>query len=90
MIDVDAVLQTDAFKNVSSEQIKLLKELMVRLDGKKGMEAFSILMEFSTKMPKDIKYTKKERAAMIHALIDAMPEQEQSNFRAMAAFLEKL
>ena len=90
MIDVDALFKTEAFADVSFEQKNLLNELIVKLDGKKGVEVLPILIEYSKKTPKGTKYSKAEESAMINAFLDAMPEDEKETLRGMLSFFQRM
>jgi|GEM_PF-4336718 len=89
MIDAEDLLRKDAYKNFSEEQKELLRDLLVKVEGKSGFEALTLLMEYSKKVPKDVKYTKEEEKAMLNAFVEILPEGERGSIENMVKMVEK-
>ena len=89
MIDAETLFKNDAYKNISDEQKDLLKELLIKIEGKSGFEALPLLVEYSKKAPKGVEYTKEEETAMLNAFLEALPESEQGTFGNLIKMFEK-
>ena len=90
MIDVETLLKNDAYKNISDEQKELLRELLVKIEGKSGFEVMPLLMEYSKKVPKDTEYTKDEQTAMFSAFMEVLPENDRGVFGALLYKMNKM
>lgn len=76
--EMEKILNDDAFKNLSAENIELLKNFMHDISGKSQMEAVQVVMQYSQKLPKDI--TKEQKDAIVAALLKKMPTEKQQQF----------
>lgn len=76
--EMEKILNDDAFKNLSAENIELLKNFMHDISGKSQMEAVQVVMQYSQKLPKDI--TKEQKDAIVATLLKKMPAEKQQQF----------
>ena len=81
------ILKDDVFKNLSDNNIELLKNFVHDISEKSPIEAVGILMEYNKKMPKDI--TKQQKEAIIQALLKKLPPQQQQQFLTLYNMLNK-
>jgi len=71
---IDRLFENKAFRSVTAEQRaeykELLTELLKKLEGKSGLEALPVLMEYSKRAPKGMKFSKEEETAMVAAFAE--------------------
>ena len=87
-MDITALLENEAFKDISIEQAALFREFTAKLEGKSGMEALPVIMEYSKKMKQFKKLSKEEETAMLAAFFDALPEKDRGAFKNIVKFME--
>ncbi len=79
-IDIDKILQKEAFKGVDSQRVSALKELMVRINGKSQAESVMLIMAFLNSSPHGKAITKAERKIMVEAIMEDLTPAERESF----------
>ena len=75
---MEDLFNDDAFKNLSDDNINLLKNFMHDIADKTPMEAMGIMMEYSKKMPQNLSAVQKD--AIVQALLKKMPSEKRQQF----------
>ncbi len=77
-IKMEDLFNDDVFKSLTPDNINLLKQFMRDIANKSPMEAVTIMMAYSSKMPKNL--TDEQKKAIIDLLIKKMPSQKRQQF----------
>lgn len=75
---MEDLFNDDAFKNLSDDNINLLKNFMHDIADKTPMEAMGIMMEYSKKVPQNLSAVQKD--AIVQALLKKMPSEKRQQF----------
>ena len=65
------------------ETSKLLLEFLEEIKGKDIPETLKLMAEYKKRIPKDIEFTKEERAAIVEAALANFPESEQNKYKSI-------
>ena len=90
MADISEILKKPAFSNLEPELAELLVDMIQRLEGKSMIESIAIVSGFQKKLPKGREFSKEEQDAMLDAVIESMPPQDQEKFSQIAKLMQGL
>ena len=88
-INVDELFNKDAFQTIDPERVAIFKEFAREIDGKSTMEIMGIYMKFSKRLPADKPITDDEKAAIVQAIGESVPPEDQGKFQSMLKMLSK-
>lgn len=89
-MNIDEILKHNAFQALDKEKIELYKELADKLNGKSQMESIGILMEYQKKISSQNPLNKEEKAAVLSALQESMPEENRKKFNQIIKMMETM
>ncbi len=87
-MDIDEIFKKDAFKLFDEDKKQAVKEVIEKTKGKKPLEAMPIFMEYMNRVKQTRPLSKEEKQAMIIAILETMPPEEQKKFKAIVNLME--
>lgn len=87
-MDIDEILKKDAFSALDPAQVAALKSALEKVRGKSAMEAAPVIMAHAGALERGRPISREQRAAMVSAMLESMPETERNKFRAIMKMFE--
>lgn len=88
-IDIDKLFDKGVFKDMDPERQVFFRKLAASIQGKSTMESLSIVMQGMKSMPKGRELTKSEQEAMITAVMESLPADEQAKLKKIFFVLKQ-
>jgi len=87
-VDLDALFQKEAFQSLEPDKLDVFKKFATQLDGKSGPEIMSLYMKFNKELSKGRPLSRGEKTAVIEAIGESLPKQDQPKFRNIVKMLD--